>query len=137
MTTTPHTSGPWNLHHAYKGKPLFVTGCDGESWISWERIIAQGDMFIGSVQATTAPKPGWPRVTNPLEMEANARLIAAAPEMLAALEAITSNTHIDLEDLVYNVRDDEGLGWEGPAVRQWSEAVTSVKEAIRKAKGEA
>ena len=64
-------------------------------------------------------------------------LIAAAPDMLAALEAITSNPHINLGDLVYQVRERECQGWEGDAVRQWSEAVTSVLEAIRKAKGKA
>lgn len=73
---------------------------------------------------------------DPERVEANGNLIAAAPELLAALEALFSNPHIYPGDLVYQVRDREGLGWDGPAVTQWSDAVTAAKAAIAKAKGE-
>ena len=62
-----------------------------------------------------------------------AKLIEAAPELLIALEALFSNEHIDLGDLVYNVRESEGEGWEVPSVTAWGEAVTKAKEAIQKA----
>ncbi|MES2352097.1 MAG: hypothetical protein V4641_31405 [Pseudomonadota bacterium] len=65
--------------------------------------------------------------------EEKARLAAAAPELLAALLALTSNPHLHLEDLVYNVRDREGEGWDGPAVKAWSEAVTAARAVISKA----
>lgn len=60
-------------------------------------------------------------------------LHAAAPEMLAALKAITSNPYLHLGDLVYNIRDRELKGWEGPAVKAWSDAVMKVNAAILKA----
>jgi hypothetical protein len=68
--------------------------------------------------------------------KANARLIAAAPDLLAALEALSSNPHLYLGDLVYAVREKEGEGWDGPAVTAWSEAVMAAKAAIAKARGE-
>lgn len=57
-------------------------------------------------------------------------LIKAAKPMLAALEAISSNPHLDLGDIIYTVREHEGQGWDGPAVKAWSDAVTAVKAAI-------
>ena len=71
---------------------------------------------------------------HPTNLEANARLISAAPELLEALEALTSNPHVDLGDLVYQVRDREGLGWDGPEVTKWSNAVQQARAAIAKAK---
>jgi hypothetical protein len=70
------------------------------------------------------------------EQDANARLIAAAPDLLAALEALSSNPYLHLGDLVYAVREKEREGWDGPAVTAWSEAVMAAKAAIAKARGE-
>ena len=53
--------------------------------------------------------------------------------LLAALLLLTGNPHIDLGDLVYQVREREGKGWDGPAVLAWSQGVTSAKAAIAKA----
>jgi hypothetical protein len=76
----------------------------------------------------------WGMFLHPTNLEANARLIAAAPELLEALEALTSNPHVNLGDLVYQVRDREGLGWDGPQVTKWSNAVQQARAAIAKAK---
>lgn len=63
--------------------------------------------------------------------KANARLIASAPRMYAALMALTTAKHIDLGDLVYHVREHEGEGWDGPAVKEWSAAVTEVTSILK------
>jgi hypothetical protein len=55
-------------------------------------------------------------------------------ELLEALEALTSHPHVHLGDLVYQVRDREGLGWDGPEVTKWSNAVQQASAAIAKAK---
>ena len=63
------------------------------------------------------------------------RLRNAAPDLLAALKALTTNPHINLGDLVYKVRESEGEGWDGPQVKAWSDAVQSAASAITKAEG--
>ena len=53
-------------------------------------------------------------------------------EMREALLAITSNPHVSLGDLVYEVREREGEGWEGKYVKQWGEAVAKVEAVVKK-----
>jgi hypothetical protein len=53
-------------------------------------------------------------------------------ELLQALKDLFSNEHIALEDKIYDVRESEGEGWEGPAVKQWSNAVSKAQELISK-----
>jgi hypothetical protein len=123
MSDAKHTKGPWETSTG------IIPSLD-------KRAIAvcRADMKEGE-KGTAVCVVAWESDANEKDL-ANARLIAAAPDMLAALEAITSNPHIYLGDLVYKVREEECQGWEGDAVRQWSEAVTAVSEAIKKAKGE-
>ena len=63
-------------------------------------------------------------------------LIAAAPDLLAAMKALTSNQHLNLGDLAYTIRDRELKGWDGPAVKAWSEAVQLAAAAIAKAEAQ-
>jgi hypothetical protein len=53
---------------------------------------------------------------------------SAGDEALSILRAIQAHPHIDLDDLVYQVREREGLGWEGPQVKAWSDIVTCIRE---------
>jgi hypothetical protein len=92
MSETQHTPGPWRMHMSYDRRQYVVTGPEGEP-------------FRGHVIAGPTTCPNW---------QGNARLIAAAPDLLAALEALVSFQR-GIED------------W--PEVRQ-------AEAAIRKAKGE-
>lgn len=47
------------------------------------------------------------------------------------LRALLTNPHLNLGDLVYQVREREGLGWEGPAVTAWSAAVNKAQELVK------
>jgi len=65
--THTHTPGPWH--------PVTLGASPDHSWA------------IDSELVEIARLPEWP--DNQAEAEANARLIAAAPEMLAALQSLT------------------------------------------------
>lgn len=60
-----------------------------------------------------------------------ALLFTAAPDLIQVARALVSNEYVDLGDLVYQVREREGLGWNGPSVKQWSDAVQALKAALR------
>jgi len=62
---------------------MTITDDDGERWEFTHTYIGQGDKIIAQVQHQSKDS-GWPHVHNVEEMWANARLIAAAPELLAA-----------------------------------------------------
>lgn len=119
MSEQKHTSWPWKLLKFADDERYVVTNQDGHE--GFYREIATVS-FGYSEPAET-------------EQHANARLIAAAPEMLEALLAITSNKHMNLGDLVYYVRERECQGWEGRSVKAWSDAVMKVTAAIAKATG--
>lgn len=111
-----HTPGPWFIDVATDENErieLFVRR-DGDA------ISIAGDI--------TDPETGLPG-------KDNARLIAAAPDLLESLKALTTNPHVNLGDLVYKVRDSEGEGWDGPQVKAWSDAVQAAAAAIAKAEG--
>lgn len=67
-----HTPGPWSFHVRDASKPLEIDICG-------RRQYTGGDKDMLSITVT---KYG----PDDLEAEANARLIAAAPELLAACE---------------------------------------------------
>ena len=74
MTTTKHTPAPWEAITNQNGNTIIRTTCWNESaGTNCLRIIAS-DLYDESNEPELA------------ELEANARLIAAAPDMLAALQ---------------------------------------------------
>ncbi len=81
-----HTPGPWNIHPAYvNDQPLLVRSDDGERW-NWLAVhIAKGEQMIGYAEFNDCARCGFPRVDDIEEARANARLMVAAPELLAAL----------------------------------------------------
>ena len=88
MDTHTHTPGPWCIHRAYaNAQTMQVTDDNGESWEFTHTYIAQGDKIIAQAQHQSKSH-GWPAVQNVDEMWANARLIAAAPDLLTALESL-------------------------------------------------
>ncbi len=89
------TPGPWA-----------TAKVDGVYWIS--HAITSADLIVGYAQSS---RP---------EADANARLIAAAPDLLAACEAIYANIHPD------TAADHS---------RELAEALDHVVRAISKARG--
>jgi len=69
-----HTPGPWHL--------------EAEHYIAAGPVASPGEIGSGPLIADVLPHPGVPcRIPDASEQAANAALLIAAPEMLAALEA--------------------------------------------------
>jgi hypothetical protein len=85
-----HTPGPWNIHPAYIGdQPIPVRSEDGEQRWNWLALrIAKGERLIGYAEFNDCDDCGFPRIDDVEEARANARLMVAAPELLAALSDI-------------------------------------------------
>lgn len=115
MSATKTTPGPWRWEYS-QGLRKRLTS-DGSDVFTAALTDSLGDSYVDID-------------------EPDANLIAAAPELLAALECLFSNPYISLGDLVYHIRERELQGWDGPAVTAWGNAVTAAKAAIAKAKGE-
>ena len=103
MKETKHTPGPWDVQDVFEGRipidaPQKSTGYDGATEICL--VSAEDDERQG----------------------ANARLIAAAPDMLAALEKCVS--------LLNRIQESE----DGPLPMPWPE-IQEAEAAISKARG--
>jgi len=108
MTKTKHTPGPWEI--SPKNEAI-ITGENGDVNIAtmWEAFHL--DERTGE------------RVE---EAYANARLIAAAPDLLEALE-----------NLVFlHTCEQEGIESGQPTPEEWYTAVNAAEKAIQKAKGD-
>lgn len=88
MSEHRFTQGEWTQHEFTRKAPMVVTGKNGEVWAARSIHIGSGEKWIGSADMSTRHDgEGYPSVTNATEHEANARLMIAAPKLLAALEA--------------------------------------------------
>lgn len=75
------TPGPWAIKKVFE-KPFLVTDpIDGQEWYSLDSWIMSGKKKIGEANYSTA-KGKMGKVDNVGEFEANAHLIAAAPDLL-------------------------------------------------------
>lgn len=56
--------------------------------------------------------------------------LSLGDQALDVLRQLVSNEHISLGDLIYQVREREGKGWNGPSVIQWGDAVKNATELL-------
>jgi hypothetical protein len=115
-TTAKHTPGPWGAHPHMDGKPDFsgnVTDCSPE-FVAHTVYIGAGETLLAEVSAyrfTDGMGVGYPRVSDFAENVANARLIAAAPDLLATLESVLRLQKVEeiesyghIEPILHNAR---------------------------------
>jgi hypothetical protein len=112
-----HTPGEWRVAQS---------SYHGETGQYYECFEIEGDspFWIAKVQ--------YPE-RNKKVGEANARLIAAAPEMLQALKEI--NQH--LRDVVETQRNGDRNNWEGYYVPEFAKLSQKFTDLIKKAEGSA
>lgn len=112
MTTFKHTPGPWMVSK---------NGAQGSTFLVWRTDTdqPQGDDFRNR---------GYALITKHVHGEANARLIAAAPELLEALRYALDRLEATLERLPDT---QENALWEQEAVKDFDKA----RAAIAKAEG--
>ena len=121
MTKAQHTPGPWEAY------PVQVTGTNALTY----QIEAEDNQLGNSARRVATLirgdfSPNGHLPYNASEEEANARLIAAAPELLEALESFvrwTERHNLNMADLI------DGNRCECPVV-------INARAAIAKAKGE-
>ena len=108
-----HTPGPWRSDLPYVSAP------SGEH----RKIVADCDHYFSDDECEYLSDD---------ECEANARLIAAAPELLAALEQALAVIGSDAMRLVCDMADLHGMPYRGPTVDR-----AAMRNLIAKARGEA
>lgn len=107
MNNTKHTPGPWTW--------------DGEFGLGWYAELVSPEKYVGHYSR--------PQALSREESKANARLIAAAPELLAALEDILPHAIRDIHEL-----NEQMVGSLYPSINLAK--IKRAEDAIAKAKGE-
>lgn len=90
-------------------------------------LSLRGDGSAEEQNALTAIANGRATVIATDELQAKDERIA---ELTKALRGLMNAKHVSLGDLVYDVREREGQGWDGPAVVAWSNAVDAAAKAV-------
>lgn len=95
QTDVRHTAGEWSIHCASQPDIRRVSSEDG-SWEYRDIVIGSGEKTVATVHLCRAPSPGYPKVIDEAELEANADIIIRAVnshnQLAAALLAVVDAT---------------------------------------------
>ena len=118
---TQHTPGPWTIHADTDGWPLVMSG-------------GVAGRIVANVNPQSCPDESSAPEFVEMPCEANARLIAAAPELLEAVvaaELMLRHAAMTIEWEVGNCRSEEAM----EASKAWPLEVYTARAAIAKATG--
>lgn len=89
---TAHTPAPWSTHGQaiYSGK-TYVAQC-------WDETSRELPEYADAIEKTTVPD-------NAAEAQANARLIAAAPELLAMIQRLLGLCELNMDNMEDETRE--------------------------------
>lgn len=124
--TTKHTPGPWSAIKVYSDA-VSVVDAGGFELVETENIAILSEYSKKLNISHWEQSEDAYRVLNDEEQAANARLIAAAPELLQALQKLL-DLQVAKKELEYL---DKGIGTKTPNAA-WLEA----RSAVAKARGE-
>lgn len=119
-TNSNHTPGPWQVMNDYDGATVVIANVDGESFSDGTRTFSYD--FV----CDTLPDDHDGSRSREIAI-ANARLIAAAPDMLAALKG-----RLECEPHPYDRRHWE---WDASVGNPAARFVLAAIDAIAKAEG--
>jgi len=97
------TKGKWRIQEQFESPNLIVDEENNKEWYALSSYIFGNDKIIGETRYGTFDGGGYPSVNVLGEIRANAKLIAAAPELLEALQVFVDFPKEDLEGWI-----DEG-----------------------------
>ena len=110
-----HTPGPWSV--MFQNSRAMDSDPNYQWWQVPVQVGAPGGVNGGPGNVIAMVSMGGPgaMISDKEHVEANARLIAAAPDLLAALESLTEH----LADMDHMNEDSEG----------WQDALTAIAKA--------
>ena len=114
-----HTPGPWEIRYAANGCPYTITTTASGNFDKMPGRVGSQILRWGSFMLPSSA-----------EARANARLIAAAPELLEALEQIAAPAMVPLDQLP---DADQPNGWRDVAV----ERIELARAVLAKVRGAA
>lgn len=104
-----HTPGPWSKH-CMSTELLSTTYDDGTTGVHKTIYIGRYKKIIAEVKLSSS-RAGFPTITSvnkPAELEANARLIAAAPEMFELLKCVNAEReYYAINQLIRKIEGDK------------------------------
>jgi hypothetical protein len=115
MTQAKHTPGPWNIGMRSGANSNLIYAYNGAEQHDDDSICSVYGMYQHTEIENQKEGVGL----------ANARLIAAAPELLDELKAVEAHLHAYVE----------AIEWGGGAASKSAERLASVRKAIAKAEG--
>lgn len=102
---------------------------NGPHWVTFDAVMGQRSHLHIAECVQKMEDEHAPEENATCEQAIN--LIKAAPLMRDILIALTTNPFIDLGGVVYDVREREGRGWDGPAVTAWSDACGAAAKILK------